>query len=304
MSETAEKSSERERLLLGRDRLLYRVGIGSLCLSGCALALLFLVFFGVFYADFLTFDGALAAAGAVLGSAATTFAAIGSALLFVVSLRVQARELRHSIEELKNSVSAQREAADNHKQAVAIAEQQLMIAKQEKEFNVCLRAVHDAREELSHFRHGVHSGVNAIDAVLGKWSHALSTGGLMRTMQAGSPTFSSMRNIDDVFDSFSAVDALVVHIYWTLHSINRKDLADDDRQYLNALIFPVVLDVGKGLQRLGNVLLSFNTLLQLSDNELASKRVNRDVLKYYHSQFLALSERKEYKPPMPRQPQQ
>jgi len=245
MSEVLETPSTDERVLHGEDLWLFRFGIGFLCLSVCTLVQLGCVFFSDFYSDFLTFDGALAAAGAVLGSVATTFAAIGSALLFVVSLRVQARELRHSIKELKNSVVAQKEAADNHRQAVAIAQQQLSIAKQEMEFNVITTTIGEVRAHIEGIEHvTTHGrklqGYAAIQLIIESWVVTFERKGLEDPGKKWLLEQLTGVNPGALLPHYSSLEELLVKLTWLSSASVTKPLDDGDRRYLWARINPIV----------------------------------------------------------------
>ncbi|WKZ67548.1 MAG: hypothetical protein QY325_06385 [Flavobacteriales bacterium] len=208
MSAATNTSSKADPDLRGTDRWLFGFGIGFLSLSVGALLLLGFVFISDYGSDFLTFDGVLAAAGAVLGSVATTFAAIGSALLFIVSLRVQARELQNSIFEMRNSVAAQRQTADNHKQALTIAQQELLVAKQEKEFNVISTVIGEVNVHVASITVQTntvgsnHSGFEAISTSIEQWTKALDEKNFSHGREGATRILLSGENPDSVLVNY------------------------------------------------------------------------------------------------------
>lgn len=244
----------KSKLLVGRELWLYRIGLACLIAAVVALVLLVLVFVGPFHRDFLTFDGALQAVGAILGAVATTFAAIGSALLFVVSLRVQARELQNSIRELRFSVEAQQAAAANHKQALAVAERELQVVRQEKEFNVCLQAISEVRSNLAEFQIQSLRGVRALDYITAEWTVNLMSiiGGTNRLV--ADALRGRSYNISAVLPEYDNIIGLRIKLYWVLDSVLddspfNKGLDPRDAAYIRALIIPLVEDCSAAIDR-------------------------------------------------------
>lgn len=233
------------RPLKGRDLKLYRLGIGLLIAAIAVLGLLLFVYIGVFHADFLTFDGALEAAGATLGSIATTLAAIGSALLFVVSLRVQMRELQHSVEEMKNSVDAQKEAAANHKQALVIAQQQVLIAKQEKEFNVITGTISEVRLHIEGIKHQTAEGVtlkeyHAMQRIIDGWIASFKNAVLEDPGHKWLKDELVGINPGVLLPHYASLEELLIKLSWLSSASVSKSLDNDDRRYLWARINPLV----------------------------------------------------------------
>lgn len=241
--------------LTGRDLVLYRCGISLLVVAGAVLGLLLFVYLGVFHGDFLTFDGALEAAGGTLGAIATTLAAIGSALLFVVSLRVQARELQHSIQELKNSVEAQRSAAISHKQALELAQQELLIAKQEKEFNVLLSAYEDVKAHLESIRDDRYSGLDALGRITQQWLNRFSRHAFEQDHAFRKHFRSGGCLVHEVLPHHLNIQALVTKAYWIFHSVcprepggpSTKELDPRDRALIFMLITPIIGDISRAI---------------------------------------------------------
>lgn len=247
MSEPDEMTKQQRKLLVDQDSWLFWVGISFLVLAVFVLLALALVYLGEFHADFLTFDGALEAAGATLGSIATTFAAIGSALLFVVSLRVQARELQHSIHELRESVKAQKDAAENHKQT-------LKVAKEEKEFNVCLAACEEVKRHLAGISYEEATGSMALYSATWKWSIQFEDQSLR---SAQSPSFhlqGPIYRIGMVLPLADNIKELRMKMYWVLDAVLddspfRKELDARDAQFIRAMIIPLIQEVSEAIDR-------------------------------------------------------
>lgn len=271
-------------VLQGLNLVLFWAGLIFLALAGLGLITLLIIVQGHFYGDYLTFGGAIEAVGTVLGSAATTFAAIGSALLFVVSLRVQASELQHSIEELKNSVEAQKDAAQSHKA-------NLLLAKQEKEFNTCLSAIEQVQREILEITWQQLRGVHAIRGTIDDWVRLVADTGLRRAASAKHPLFMTLNNIDEVFHKFDDVDNLNIHMYWALHAVERKDLDENDRRYLRSLIYPIVKEVGRSQTGIATLLERLSTVASMGDETLRLLGVNRDVWRVYIQHVQALYDR-------------
>lgn len=280
--ERKEAPKPKEPLLIGWDKALFIAGVICLSFGFLVLVAMLSTIYGDFIGDFLTFDGALEAVGASLGAAATTFAAIGSALLFVVSLRVQARELRHSIAELKSSVEAQKDAAESHRTSLALA-------KQEKEFNVCLQAVQRVETEWRAFSIRPYSGSAAIAVVIRRWSEKLESKNLIESGHSGSSPFAELRNVEDVFAGFRELNQLNRQMYWTLHSIEAKELDPDDRRYLSSQIVSIIEHVAKAQVGLSAVIERIDELLQLPDSDLDNLYIHREILVAYQSHIHALT---------------
>lgn len=231
-------SRDQMRPLTGRDLVVYRIGIGLLIVAGAVLCILLFVYLDVFHADFLTFDGALEAAGAILGSIATTLAAIGSALLFIVSLRVQVRELHNSIAEMSKAVDAQKDAARSQ-------QDHLELAKHEKEFNVIAATIGEVRLHIEGIEHKrlneikIH-GYAAIQHVIDEWIDTF------KTRKLEDPGHSWLReqlvgiNPGVLLPQYASLEELLIKLSWLCSASVSKPLDNDDRRYLWARINPLV----------------------------------------------------------------
>lgn len=237
----------RTPLLTAKDLWLFWTGIALLGLAVIVVFWLLLVFLGPYHADFLTYQGALEAAGATLGTIATTLAAIGSALLFIVSLRVQARELQHSIQELRNSVKAQNDAANNHKQALELSQEQLQIAKQEKEFNVCKAAIDDLDEDWNWLLYGSdpdESGsIKHWARIAEQWSTVYKKS-IFYGDHGKYWHFQRDKFDRDRLPPFKInIEETVERLAWLVAAIQVKEIDWRDRRYLVTLLKVVQIDV-------------------------------------------------------------
>ncbi|MEO8591049.1 MAG: hypothetical protein ABI432_16845 [Flavobacteriales bacterium] len=238
MSDQSEPTDYDDQLLVGSDRWLFWIGIALLILAGLVLLALAFIYLGQFHADFLTFDGALGAAGAILGSIATTFAAIGSALLFIVSLRVQARELQHSIHELRKSVKAQKDAASSQ-------QQHLELAKHEKEFNVIAATISEVRLHIEGIEHETVEGVklhgyHAMQWIIDGWIDTFKSERLedpghiwLRDQLIGI-------NPGVLLPHYASLEELLIKLTWLSSASVAKPLDSGDQRYLWARINPIV----------------------------------------------------------------
>ena len=266
-------------LLKGRNLVLYYLGIGSLVVGVLALFVLGYLVFAHYYADFLTFDGALAAIGATLGAISTTFAAIGSALLFVVSLRVQARELQHSIEELKKSVEAQKDAAVSQKEM-------LNVTKQERHFSISHRAIEDLSISIYNYDENDKNSAFWIQKSGSIWLNQFLPDKLESLINKAKTREYSQSNC---FAGYNKIDELVLRMEWISRSLQRPELVADDRAYLIVLFEPLRQEV---YSRLAHV---FGGMNRTFDRVLAHPNVNSDkrLQEWLSGQFQILENLKE-----------
>ncbi|MBK6754407.1 MAG: hypothetical protein IPG69_12640 [Flavobacteriales bacterium] len=200
---------------------------------------------------------------------------LASGFLFVVALLVQLREHRQTIEEME-------QANTNH---AAL----LLVAKQEKEFNVCLQAAQAANTEFKELRNVEQYGADAIRQFVNSWARMMLdeqwTG---KAVDTANP-FMNLRNVEEVFHGFNKIYELNVRLYWTLFAISDKDLAADDRAYLNTMVIPLIRELGKAQsEALLKTTEKIDQLLGLDNAVLLSKRMDRHVLNSYRKELQKL----------------
>jgi|GEM_PF-5031710 len=225
--------------------------------------------------------------GDFVGGVSGSLFALAAGLLFYLTLTLQRREFKNSLTELQTSSTALKRTVRNQRKT-------LLIMRQEKEFSVCLTAVQNTTTELEEFVFGQSNGSIAVSALVEFWNRLVSKG----TQEGGNTdagVFLEMRNIEEIFRGFDKIEALNVHMYWTLHAINMKEIANDDRDYLNSLISPVIHSLVKAQGTLVLIQQMMVDTLALDDEVLRNRRVTREVLQYCQKRMHSLIERKTLK---------
>jgi hypothetical protein len=204
---------------------------------------------------------------------------LASGFLFVLALRFQLKEHRQALAEME-------QANVNHGQM-------LLVARQEKEFTVCLRAIELVDQRTLDFKFSSSVGLSAVKGAVENWAFIFDKVIGNRGSPVKNRYFSALRNTDDVFEGFNKLDELNVLMYWVLHAVNRKDIAEDDRQYLNTLIFPIIRDVGYAQFELARLMQCMVETLALGDDQLKVLGIDRLALELFHKDMARLYARRE-----------
>ena len=219
--------------------------------------------------------------GDFIGGVTGSLFSLAAGLLFYLTLTLQRKEFRNSLKELKQSRRALKLSAMHQEATVSVM-------RQEKEFTVCLHAIQNTVQKVERFSYYQHQGLSAIEVVVRKWESLFEDLPLTR----GSGMFRGLRTTEKLFTGFNQLDELNIYMYWVLHAINRKDLAKDDRQYLNSLIIPVIRDVDKAQSALRRILDQMELVLANDDGQLEFLNIDRKVLQHYEKDMKTLYDRR------------
>lgn len=198
---------------------------------------------------------------------------LASGLLFIVAIRFQIREHRLALSEMK-------QANINHSELARIA-------KQEKEFNVCLVAIEEARRQLDGFKDDEFRGADAIHSIMIKWMQHFQEDrfndprqlGLLREALGG-PNYA----IGYLMPYADEIKELRVKLYWILDSVLddspfRKVLDDRDARFIRAIVIPMINQVSAAvIENLDYYNLVISQLLREPESRLEALRFRREGL--------------------------
>lgn len=212
-----------------------------------------------------------------------------SGLLFVVAIRFQAREHWLALAEMK-------QANANH-------EQLLLVARHEKEFNTCLAACTEVRDHLNSMRFGAEQGATALRSITAQWVSFFAQGTF--ELPNGMRQFlGPSHDHESTLPQHRSIRALLTKLYWIHWSIRSRRVAKDldprDREFIEAIIVPLIFEVGSAIER--NIALLSNRLdeiMDYPDATLDALQVSRTAIELCQVEIAAIRQLFKSPPGMP-----
>jgi hypothetical protein len=162
----------------------------------------------------------------------------------------------------------------------------VLLSVEEKEFNVCLVAIKELREQIEGLQPiGQNEGVGAIQDRTDKWVRLLNEYDLINDPVLAAKVNANPMRIDEVQPDYRLIEVLLVKAYWVRDAVVRKKLSAVDRQYLSTMSLPLFISVHTAT--VGNLL----TVVATLDNVLAYEpqplpsAINYKMLRAYRANF-------------------
>ncbi len=204
--------------------------------------------------------------GDFIGGVAGSLFALSATLLFYLALTLQRREFQNSLQELRISSQALKASEEHQRDS-------LQVMREEKEFNVCLTAITDLKDEWNGSR-GTGQG-----DLRHSWLTRYGEAYFFRPEGGQSDYLIGTKRDHMGLPAFASVSGYVDRALWSAQAIHDKTLSAEDRRYLGVVFDPVLKTFeDKVSLAVDDVLRSFNTLLTQQQKQLEGWRVDPSLM--------------------------
>ncbi len=169
--------------------------------------------------------------GDFIGGVSGSLFALAGMLLFYLALTLQRKEFQNSLKELRISSAALAATEEHHRDT-------LRVMSEEKEFNVCLAAIKDLKEEWK-------DGRSLGSPLLGHWRSRYGEAHFLNR-DSGKDDYSTTSATTDIpLPHFWAVHNFAERALWITSSLVEKDISEVDRRYLAVVLIPILRSMVK-----------------------------------------------------------